>query len=265
MFAAAYFVLMQTFWCQPAHAIIGGKDVDQKESRLASPLVAIQMSEVQEDKSIRYYKGSAFLIGPNTLLTAGHNVAYIPDVTNIVAIFSPTPCWGVNVCNETRISVVSKRVHPKFRQIQGGTEWDIALLTLSENAPAGFRHATLINNAMTLGKQSVWVAGFGTDTEDSNPPLSSYRLRKISLKAEAPPYTIGSDQKFWLDQRTGGFCGGDSGGVALVRTKNRFQAIGIPIHVTYSDGKGHCLTKGAFSDVYFFRDWIRESLQQDSK
>ena len=244
-----------------ATAVINGRDAEHSSAEPSAPVVGLQMSEAQPDGSTRYYKGTAFLIGPNLLLTAGHNVAYIPDPSNIEAIFASVPCWGPNVCHERRIAAMKAVVHRLFRQISGGTEFDLAVVKLATTAPDDYRAIPIINKSISLGAVQLQFFGFGTDREASNTPLSAFRLRSVNLTTINPDYRLGSKQNFWIDQSRGGICGGDSGGPAIVKSPS-FEAIGIAIHTTYSDGVEHCLTKSAFTDLVFFREWIRRTVKQ---
>jgi hypothetical protein len=244
-----------------AVAIINGSDVEQSSSDASGSLVAIQMAEKQLDGSTRFYKGTAFLIGPDLLLTAGHNVAYIPDPNDVEAIFASAPCWGPNVCHERRIRAITTVVHPRFRQITGSTEYDIAIVKLASNAPEDYRVIPLANRSMRIGADTIQVFGFGVDREDDKVPFSAFRLRSISLSAVDSSYRLGSEQKLWLDQRSGGICGDDSGGPAIV-DKSSLTAIGLAIHVRYSKGASHCLTQAAFTDVLFFREWIVKAIAE---
>ncbi|MCX6125817.1 MAG: trypsin-like serine protease [Proteobacteria bacterium] len=238
-------------------SFLSGSAADSEQNATAMQ----QMSEMQPDGSKRYYKGTAFLIGQDLLLTAGHNAAYIPDPSDIEAIFASAPCWGRNDCRERRIMAVKTIVHPLFRQKTGETEYNIAIVKLVSKAPEDYRFIPLANHRTGIGVFTIQVFGFGTDREDDDVPLSAFRLRSISLTPINPGYLLGSEQKFWLDQRHGGICGGDSGGPAIVDGPSS-AAIGLAIHVKYSDGISHCLTQAAFTDVIFFRDWIIETVAQ---
>lgn len=250
------------FFFSVAHAVIGGITIDISTDRLASHVVALQMSEVQSDGRTRYYKGSAVLIGPNLLLTAGHNVAYIPDPSNVVAIFSSTPCWGSNLCKEKRIAALTTTVHPLFRQVPGGTENDLALIKLATNAPSNFKPISVIEKPYSVEKIPLTVLGFGKDTESNDSPLSAFRLRKTSLSFVDELYRFGTKQKFWLAQNYGGICGGDSGGPAVVFDEHTPVVVGIATHVIHKNGQSFCLTQGAFADVLSFSAWVREATAQ---
>jgi len=104
-----------------ATAVIHGIDDEHSSADASPPVVTLQMVEVQPDGSTRYYKGTAFLIGPDLLLTAGHNVAYIPEPNDVEAILASAPCWGPNLCHERRVRAIRTVVHPQFRQISSGT------------------------------------------------------------------------------------------------------------------------------------------------
>jgi secreted trypsin-like serine protease len=241
-----------------ATAIINGVDVEHSSADASASLVALQMSERQADGSMRYYKGTSFLIAPDLLLTAGHNVAYIGKSESIEAIFSSAPCWGPNHCRERRIKASKSVVHPEFRQISGGTEFDIAIVQLSSKAPDDYQALQLANDSVLIGSSLIQVFGFGSDREGRGAPLSAFRLRSIGLTPLDTTYRLGSKQKFWFDQSIGGICGGDSGGPAILQGSLSY-AIGLAIHVTYSEGSSRCLSGSAFTDLLFFSDWIAEA------
>lgn len=245
-----------------AIAIINGKEVEHTDSRFSTSLIALQMTEIQPDGSPKYYKGSAFLIGKNLLLTAGHNVAYIPEAKNIEAIFSSTPCWGLNTCREKRIKANTSIVHPEFRQISDGTEYDLAIIKLEEDVPNDYFPIDLIKATTDIGRRPMKVLGFGKDRLAQNAPLSAFRLRSISLLSVENEYHLGSTQKFWLDQKNGGICGGDSGGPSIIAEGSTMSAVGLAIHVANIDGVQQCLSKSAFIDLLFFRDWIDDTTNQ---
>jgi hypothetical protein len=244
------------FFASDARAIIDGKEVETLDFPMARSLVALQMSEPQADGSIRYYKGSALLIEKDILITAGHNVAYISNAKDVEAIFSLTPCWGVNVCQERRIKARKFIIHPDFDQLPDGTEYDLAIVKLEEDVPSSYHPMELIAAAKDNLGMPLQVLGFGRDRQDQNVPISSYRLRSISLFLEASEYRFGSMQKFWLDQKSGGICGGDSGGPAVYKDGSTVFAVGLAIHVAKIDGKQQCLSKSAFTDFLYFKDWI---------
>ena len=245
-----------------AIAIINGKEVEHSDSPLSTALIALQMTEIQDDGSLKYYKGTAFLIGKNLLLTAGHNVAYIPEAKNIEAIFSSTPCWGLNICHERRIKASQSIAHPKFRQISDGTEYDLAIIRLDENVPIDYLPIKLIETTADTSNLPMQVLGFGRDRQSQDAPLSKYRLRSISLPLVEREYHLGSAQKFWLDQKHGGICGGDSGGPSIFAEGPTLSAVGLAIHVASIEGVQQCLSKSAFTDLLFFRDWIDATVTQ---
>lgn len=257
------YLLLLSLCSSPLFAIIGGKDVEHSSGNATSPVVALQMSEMQPDGSVRYYKGSAALVNRNTLITAGHNVAYIPSSQDIVAIFSSQPCWGENICNEIRIPVKNIIVHPKFRQIPGGTEFDLAVVRLREPAPKDYIPFPINTRAVQMGARRLPVLGFGTDRDAANIPLSAFRLRQIELTAANSTYYFGGSQKFWMDQEFGGFCSGDSGGPAILSENNSLA--GIAVHVTYNASSQNCLTQGAFTDLLYFKDWIQSAVNELDK
>ena len=77
---------------------------------------------------------------------------------------------------------------------------------------------------------------------------------------------LGRSPKIWLDQSSGGGCGGDSGAPAIFLDSKVPTIFGLFIHFQYDEeGKGHCLTKGAFTNVVYYRDWIDKTLKAFSQ
>lgn len=73
-----------------------------------------------------------------------------------------------------------------FRQTVGGTEYDIAIVKLSANAPEDYRPIPLVSRSIGIGADTIQVFGFGTDREDVIPAFA----KQMFLAAV--------DNNFWL-------------------------------------------------------------------
>lgn len=66
-------LMLSTLIMEPsALGIINGENAEHPS------VVALQMSEIQDERTLHYYKGSGVLIAEDVVLTAAHNIAYIP-------------------------------------------------------------------------------------------------------------------------------------------------------------------------------------------
>jgi secreted trypsin-like serine protease len=65
-----------------------------------------------------------------------------------------------------------------------------------------------------------------------------------------------------FEMADGGICGGDSGGPSIFAKGSTVSAVGLAIHVANIDGEQQCLSKSAFTDLLFFRDWINDTTNQ---
>ena len=236
-----------------ALAIIDGTHIE----KLNGPVVALQMKYKKDGKTI-YRKGTAFAVTPRKLLTAGHNAFYIKNPNDIEVILSTSPCWGINSCNEKRITVLKKIVHPNFENnYPAPPVFDLAILELEENLP---KSIDLIPLHLSDNKlKNFSVLGFGMSKASSR-DLSDFKLRIYRYLESSLNFV--SQQKTSLPQDKGGFCGGDSGAPLLGFDKKGVQkALGIAIHNTKdSAGKFHCLTSGVFTYLPFFKLWLNQNL-----
>lgn len=256
-------LILLTIFPIGAMAIIGGTDVDLADP-ISRHVVALQMQDQEKDGSIHYYKGTGIIISDKVVLTAGHNVFYLQDRTSVKAIFSTKPFWGPDQKGQISLKVKRSEVYPNFKQTPKGTEDDLALLLLDGPLPFGYSPLTIADRRSTpplIGDDAI-LAGYGRDVE-GQAPLDSYRLRKTTRSlSDYSDSGLEKSPKIWLDQSSGGGCGGDSGAPAIFPNSRTPTVYGVFIHIQYDEqGKGHCLTKGAFTNVIYYRDWIDQTLK----
>jgi secreted trypsin-like serine protease len=265
MFLLLYF-LISNF--QPAHAIIGGKEIDNSDT-LSSHVVAMQMEEKQPDGTIVYYKGTGVLVSDRVIMTAGHNFFYISRTDSGEAIFSTSPKWGKASTGEKRIRVKRAEVYPKFIQNKTGTEDDLALILLQSPVPENYTALPLadLQSIPLTTKTSGMVLGYGQSKEfEHHSSDNDFRLRKATLNfvrySDSPP---NQSKKIWFDQSENGFCAGDSGGPILISKYGNLTIYGIATHTGFNTkGKMSCLTEGAFTNIAHYRDWIDKTLKSFS-
>jgi hypothetical protein len=241
------------------HAIINGVDIETPLPLPARSLVALKLNYKDDQGRLLFKKASGVIIGKRTVLTAGHNLFYMQSAGDIEVIFSHRPSWGKRD-SEIRIIGKEKFIHPNFKnEYPMPPRDDIALLILESEIPEGYEIAQLPNFTLLISPY-VQVYGFGMSFEHSVPPLSDFRLRATSSNFKNSYYELGSSSLFWTNQKTSGFCGGDSGGPAFFEDTN--QVVGIASYTDKdAEGKYRCLTFGGFVDVVFYLNWIKTKIR----
>ena len=69
-----------------------------------------------------------------------------------------------------------------------------------------------------------------------------------------------------VDQSQKGFCAGDSGGPLVLNQNNKNTAVGIVTHIFQNtQGEWSCKTKGAFTNITFFKDWVELTIKELSR
>jgi hypothetical protein len=127
-----------------AHAIIGGVNVSDQLNAPRNSVVALQLNFKDQQGKLAFKKASGVIIGKRAILTAGHNLFYMEKASDVEVIFSPRPCWGLNVCKEKRLLGQLKIIHPEFRNDYPLPPVnDIAILTLEKDIPESYSIASL--------------------------------------------------------------------------------------------------------------------------
>ena len=247
-----------------ANAIINGQDATTGDF-VSKSVVAFQMVEVLPDGSSVFHKASGTVVSKRIILTAAHVVYYyLQNLSSLEIIFELSPEWGADSAGQKRFAVSHAVVHPAFKMTATGTANDLALVELSDDIPTGYLPIPVAGPNSTMPKigELGLVAGFGTDTDGL--PKDGFRLRFTSRPLlEIDGTSMIDAPKFWYEQSTGGFCGGDSGGPAIFNDRGIPSIYGVVAHVTYnSSGQGFCLTKGAFTNVVPFNAWIKATMAE---
>ena len=197
------------------------------------------------------------LIAKRIVLTAAHCLD-----SSGAAIQSIAVVFNQEVSKATEQTIrfgVRGRVHELFLSSAGGLgAWnDIALLKLSEDAPADFKFARLpsLVSAPLKVRTSLIQAGFGR-TEATRSPTSdtSGVLKQVSgievLKL------VADGKEMHLKEDGKGSCNGDSGGPAYVKISGKLTQVGINSRGT---DPASCIGVGVFTNVAAHLAWITKN------
>lgn len=204
---------------------------------------------------------SGTLVSPTLVVTAAHCVADVAEeigITTEEVTKSLMVGFGLKVTkklSDPAVKLIGSRgikVHEKYvvGEIDNSKpRYDVALIRLSESAPAGFITAGLSNNKSLLVKGlEVVTAGYGLIS--AAPMKDTEALRKVSVKIDNP--NLSESQFTYVD--TKGTCSGDSGGPAYVMSSGRPVLVGVT-----SWGDHFCRKMGAYMSVWAVVPWLKQA------
>lgn len=209
------------------------------------------------------------LIAPDLVLTAGHCVAEFKraDIRKLEVISGRT--WlnnrdaGEVVPVRRRVMPVWPNGRPRYREMAGGSIWDVAILRLARPVTAEpIRLAGQDEYGSWAPGQITWTTGWGLTNPESR--LPSPRLRVTSqVMLEGRVCRAFDRQGFKVRTMNclggpGGnasSCSGDSGGPLVAQLGSEYRLVGLT-----SSGDPYC--RGAFPSVDTrvagkpVRDWV---------
>ena len=222
--------------------IVGGKVV-----RAGDPLSKFTIALVYADDRTEFCTGT--LIGPRTVLTAAHCLEEVN-----AAHLEIGAAFGLLTDNAQFVPATKSIQHEAYNTAlmdaatPTGAPNDIGLVTLAEDAPAGYAPTTPLTTAdqIEVG-EPLTLAGFGL-TAPSGPDQSGI-LRQVATEI-----VLVSDvrKELGFGKHVGhSACMGDSGGPAFVTRAGKLALVGVT-----SRGSSTCNEKGIYTDARHFTAWI---------
>lgn len=233
--------------------IVGGRKMTLKDQKKAG-VVGIVISTAD---GMGICTGS--LIAKNIVLTAAHCLDESESpIKNIFVVFAE----DIESAKPEQIRVASTGVaHEGFAPSapDSGKSWnDVALLKLSEDAPADFKLALLpeANLKLNVGQQLI-QSGYGRAEADRSATTdSSGVLRTVSGIGILAISLDG--REIQMNEAKKGSCNGDSGGPAYLRTSKGQVIVGVDSRGT---SQTSCIGVGIYTNVVAHLAWIKENMQ----
>jgi len=184
------------------------------------------------------------VIGPRTVLTAGHCVVFMGRTLSASEIRFGQGAAAGGGTGLMAVSAVTP--HPSYSDAGGMLVNDLALLTLNTDVPLAA--APLYEPAVTAGMEMTLV-GYGVTDGTTEEGAGTKRNVNVNV--------AGVDTGTWRYDTAGGrsACRGDSGGPA-------FFSVGGTLHVAgvTSWGDETCTMMGNYTRVDVFLEWIRAGI-----
>ncbi|MBX9765633.1 MAG: trypsin-like serine protease [Bdellovibrionales bacterium] len=230
-------------------SIVGGlvvKDTDPS-AKLAVLLLITRGSSLSACTGI--------LVKKNVLLTAAHCVSGV-EAKKIRVVFKTLgfPA-GTSASDLFGKKIV---IHEKFDGKPQNYS-DLALLSLTADAPSGYHPIDLYDAKEKMTDDDVVLLGYGITGEEKK---DSMTLRQTTKSFKNEIYL--KNEFFGIDQksRSGGFCRGDSGAPVLVNVGKTKKLFGMnSFTVGLEEGK-ECHTASVAMATSHFHDWIKKNVSE---
>ena len=203
------------------------------------------------------------LIDRQIVLTAAHCIAeFGAPIQRIVVVFSSNIEKATE--KDLRLARTGEGHHEFFSAALSGKKgsWnDIALLKLSEAAPADFKTAKLADaEVMKFMKTNAMAvqAGFGRAEADNSAADSS--IGTLRMVSNIPLIKVEDDGKeFLFKEDEKGSCKGDSGGPAYFKVNGKLVQIGVN---SRGVNPQNCLEVGVYTNIIPHLDWIKKTSEK---
>ncbi|MFM6928576.1 MAG: S1 family peptidase [Bdellovibrio sp.] len=264
-------LILGTVGCQPADNysvslndtanVINGTKVNARSSKAARSVVLI---DLMNSAGVGISFCTATLVGPHTILTAGHcfDPALLKEFVSFRVLF--TNSYSEAFFAESRQGVYFKK-HPQYHT-EKTYDHDIAIGIFSGDIPAGY-NTVAMDDDITANYANVktYVYGYGRTIDYSGKPSENYRysggdLHKGTLEVYSD-YGQFPDRYHVVAETANHLCQGDSGGPQFYNEGGALKVIGVNSAVggeRLSNGFRRCTSWSQATKVAPAYEWFKK-------
>lgn len=241
--------------------IIDGATVNTRASKAARSVVLIELMD-RAGEGLTFC--SATLVGPHTILTAGHcfDSNLLADFAKFRVLF--TNSYDQAATTESRRGVYFKK-HPQYNSEQV-YDHDIGIGIFAGDIPDGFNTVTMDGDVTAnYANLTAYVYGYGRSVDYNGRPTedtrySSGKLHKGAMRISAD-YDRSPDRYYILATSPTHLCQGDSGGPQFYNENGVLKVIGVNSAVNgerLPNGTRRCSSEAQATKVAPALDWFKK-------